>query len=712
MPVSKNWEEALKVFMADTGSLADRNSVAGPGSARWTTTDGVRILKDINPNQDWSKTFDVFWTGVATLQDANGQNVVSPVHFVAGFNIDKKNVFDSPTSKWNLWFSDPKKILAPLVGSPFKNEVTNPLSFEHAAAQVTSIVGWFDEWLPTIKKWGDAVDSGGDEWKGSAAGAFKKFLNVIHVEMSKVRLDITAPSDYAALITTAKDQLKASVTGMNTALGEWYVTRNANGLNVLHDAFWKVMSKAELQVTWKPYSYGDTYGYEPDTFKIVDNDKSDISHAYWLDGVESAAKTLWLANLEKLDTAAKNYLGPLDAAYSKLAGALKEGVYQPNISMPGGGTGPTPPPNPQNNPLNQGGKNPPDGKGGAGGPGGPKKPPELKPGGGPGPGNKPPGGPPGSLKPGSGSGTGAGVPLLDKNGKPVLGPDGKPVLVPPGSRIGKDGKVYDPKGNPVLGPGGKPVIAPPGAKVGQAPPGGPPQGPLTPGSSPYDQIRLPEGAKILENGTVVDANGKPLLDSNGNPYTLPEGATLKDGIVVGADGKPISRTHQLLTNAEHALNSRPIPKPNTQSGGLPSFEFKSGGTSGSGSGRLPGLDGLGSGLGSGGGAGGLVGGPQPKGTAATVGGMTGIGEWGTQRGASVAGNPAAAAANAAAQQQRDALQGQSPPQSPMMPPMSPGAGAAGGQPNQGKDRQRTTWLTEDEEVWGTDTGSVSGVIGR
>ncbi|UUU44123.1 hypothetical protein [Streptomyces sp. NBC_00162] len=92
--------------------------------------------------------------------------------------------------------------------------------------------------------------------------------------------------------------------------------------------------------------------------------------------------------------------------------------------------------------------------------------------------------------------------------------------------------------------------------------------------------------------------------------------------------------------------------------------------------------------------------------------MTGIGEWGTQRGASVAGNPAAAAANAAAQQQRDALQGQAPPQSPMMPPMSPGAGGAGGQPNQGKDRQRTTWLTEDEEVWGTDTGSVSGVIGR
>jgi hypothetical protein len=46
---------------------------------------------------------------------------------------------------------------------------------------------------------------------------------------------------------------------------------------------------------------------------------------------------------------------------------------------------------------------------------------------------------------------------------------------------------------------------------------------------------------------------------------------------------------------------------------------------------------------------------------------------------------------------------------PMMPPMGGmgGAGAGGGQ-----DRQRTTWLAEDEEVWGTDSEAVSGVIGR
>jgi hypothetical protein len=46
---------------------------------------------------------------------------------------------------------------------------------------------------------------------------------------------------------------------------------------------------------------------------------------------------------------------------------------------------------------------------------------------------------------------------------------------------------------------------------------------------------------------------------------------------------------------------------------------------------------------------------------------------------------------------------------PFMPPMG-GMGA----PNSAKeqDRERKTWLTEDEEVWGTDPGVVAAVIGR
>ncbi|MCM4084242.1 WXG100 family type VII secretion target [Paractinoplanes hotanensis] len=48
-----------------------------------------------------------------------------------------------------------------------------------------------------------------------------------------------------------------------------------------------------------------------------------------------------------------------------------------------------------------------------------------------------------------------------------------------------------------------------------------------------------------------------------------------------------------------------------------------------------------------------------------------------------------------------------------MPPMMGGmGGGAGGGGQQEKDRERRTWLAEDEEVWGTDPGVTPSVIGR
>ncbi|MFH8467189.1 AAWKG family protein [Streptomyces sp. NPDC017991] len=48
-----------------------------------------------------------------------------------------------------------------------------------------------------------------------------------------------------------------------------------------------------------------------------------------------------------------------------------------------------------------------------------------------------------------------------------------------------------------------------------------------------------------------------------------------------------------------------------------------------------------------------------------------------------------------------------------MPFMPMGAGGApGGQSTQSEDRNRTTWLAEDEEVWGTDVAAAPAVLGR
>jgi hypothetical protein len=45
---------------------------------------------------------------------------------------------------------------------------------------------------------------------------------------------------------------------------------------------------------------------------------------------------------------------------------------------------------------------------------------------------------------------------------------------------------------------------------------------------------------------------------------------------------------------------------------------------------------------------------------------------------------------------------------PFMPPM----GGMGGNGRDKKERERQTWLSEDEKVWGTDALAGTGVIGR
>ncbi|MEN8651636.1 AAWKG family protein [Streptomyces sp. 21So2-11] len=49
---------------------------------------------------------------------------------------------------------------------------------------------------------------------------------------------------------------------------------------------------------------------------------------------------------------------------------------------------------------------------------------------------------------------------------------------------------------------------------------------------------------------------------------------------------------------------------------------------------------------------------------------------------------------------------------PMMPPMGGGMGGGAGGNTQSDERERSTWVSEDEGTWGTDEGGVSAAIGR
>ncbi|MGW4053462.1 hypothetical protein ACWENA_21785 [Streptomyces sp. NPDC004779] len=789
----RTWEEAVKIFLDSTGTLTTRNAVAGPGSKDWSDFGTFRIEKDVPFSRDYSKVFDFWWEFVSTYGDRKAR-------YVVGFSANWAGYFDDTKSPYNLFLNEPDKGLLPLVSgtSTARTDVVNPYTFENAKNQVDGVVKWMEKWNPIIKGWGDDLESEGSEWRGSAAGSFRKFVHVIYGEMYKVWLDITTPKNLVTLLGDAKTALVDSSWGMHKGFEDWkkhqsHLVRTDgstlhyrihNGVELLRANFYALMQGATLHTTWSTTSTvttaggGGTANTTSSTFvALYDKDGKDVSSPDWVRMVERHAKTEWMEALSFLDGTATTHINPLDDAYLQLAAALAPVLHQPNFALPGG-TGGAGGPGGAGGGGAGGGSGLPDGMGGngdgaggsgaggsgggiggggiGGGGGGGIKVPDTttgKEGGGNGKGGSGDGKNPGGLPdipkvppitipdvttggPGAGGSGGSGanggrtVPLLDKNGKPVVGADGKPVMLPPGSRVGKDGKVFDAKGNPVLGSNGKQIVAPPGGRTGTPQPQQPPREENQTGGTPgagYDRIRLPEGAKVQPDGSVVDAKGKPLLDSNGNPYVLPKGATLKDGVVVDSGGNPISRSHQLLTNAEYALSSRPEQK-NPTTGGRDVFERID--TGGGGSSRRFDPNDLGTG-GSGGTGGTGIGGSGTKAVSSVVGG--GVGGTG-ERVARMLGEPSGTHATASAGGTGGGTGsghgtgsgtgtgtgtgggtgagGPQTAQSPMMPPMNPGAAGAGGQPNQGKDRQRTTWLTEDEDTWGTDTGSVSGVIGR
>ena len=248
---------------------------------------------------------------------------------------------------------------------------------------------------------------------------------------------------------------------------------------------------------------------------------------------------------------------------------------------------------------------------------------------------------------------------LDRNVEALLGPNGEPVLGPNGELLDRNGEpLLGPNGE-LLGPDGQPLIGPNGELLG--PGGGPLLGP---------------------NGELLDRNGQPIIGPDGQALTVgdrtrPPVWTPPAGGITVPGGGPSSglSTHPSLT-----LPDPPAP-PRVPPGGI--------GSAGAG---------LGTGVGSSG---------------VEVGGA------GSSGGAGLAGSswPAggASSAPAAGLSQLGPVAG--PGEIPTMPmggmggmPFMPGMG---GQPGgEKKERERQTWLSEDEKVWGTDVTASLGVIGR
>ncbi|MFD8756959.1 hypothetical protein ACFV0O_39185 [Kitasatospora sp. NPDC059577] len=766
------WEQVLAFFAGPDQKIVDRSKVAElpAGAKSWIRPDQVQkgtsganfyfgTTKDTG-RADTAKTGeskpDVWWAWNYTFNSVNHFVLIGiPVNYT-----DWGNDADKPLSQF---IHQHEGILGPLAGGG-GNGTVDPRSLRVAAQGLRDVGTWLDTWYPRTKKWADLIDGPDSNWQGDAAGEFKMLLKRYALEMETMRLQLDTVK-HPADLEAAADQIPKTVNGLYTVHKDWW---DSGDLWPSHAIYWALAEEMDGQ---RP-----VFDANGQVTSIPSKTLGDATQDAFYVALEKKAKEIWLSNVVMYLDARKGMYGtgtdPTDAlatSYSTLVADFGRGYVNISLDLPtaappgpgaGDGTG-------GDGKGGAGGGKGGDGKGGdlglgdgaggGGGGGGSKF--DLSGGAGGGKGGDGKGGsskthlppPPPVIGAGGGGGGGAGIggdgagtPILDKDHKPVLDANKKPVLLPPGGYIGKDGQVYDANGQKVLDKNHKPVIVPPGSDV---PPG-------TGGGIYGQNAKVPKGSKIRDDGTVVGPDDKDVLDRDGNPVVVPKGGSIAgDGTLLDSTGRPISDISQRYTDRQHAIDAMVgsggsggggtgsgggIRPPSTGSDwnldlGSSFGDYGSGSTSGAGS--ASGSGGLGSyaGLfGSGGGVGGSGGTPSGGGSMPKLvgsgGGLSpqaiensgGLAPGGKTAAAAAAESAAAEKAalqkaSAMAAEEQAAMRGRSMSTSgggmPMMPPM--GGGMGGGMGGQGeKDRQRTTWLAEDEEVWGTETGAVNGVIGR
>ncbi|PPK70916.1 hypothetical protein V5P93_002775 [Actinokineospora auranticolor] len=599
---------------------------------------------------------------------------------------------------WNTATNDIESIALPLFSG--KTGLMDVQRLRDSSTVVTAYTTFLSNKADISKYWADGLDSDDSAFKGKAAFAIQSNLRRLAFTFNDLRHQITEDRTPATAtgLTEAADAL--STFGKNMA-GIWWDSRTflweepaKTAMLFIESVHQHIQHQGLDRATKDMASWGlppyllDQWGAKdrakaeqyikdsmalyasnrlakpvmPTGMPVVDGDLT--LQSTW-DQANTAISTYIRTELTKMDERARVEFEKLQTAYRRSArglGTLKENAPPTIGTLPptppdGGpdGTGDTPPPPPPTTVPP-----PPNGSGGGNG-------------------NVPNLNGKGDIDPPNGGPEGNGPNIPGLNDSLTGGPNG-PNGGPGGT--GNLPGLHDPNG----GPGGVGNL--PGAGGPNGGPGGFPT--LLPGPNGGGVGRLPG------TGPGRDpANGGPggIGDIPGVVGDGPDGTIGDDGWQPG-QRDPLSPQ---LPGSSGGANGGASFGPGSTPGSLPGVDLNAEQL-----GKLA--------EGAGGGAGGLdawgaAGGGAGVGSDGAFGSGSGEGwsDWSGRGGDAGAGAGGPGSVDGR-EDQRGGM--------PFMPPMMGGMGGAGGAGREEKERERTTWLSEDEKVWGTDTDIGDGVIGR
>ncbi|TDD41029.1 hypothetical protein [Saccharopolyspora elongata] len=690
-----DWEEAVNSVLPSDNPIRDRNDLAGPGSPPWISGSGLQIGGSVQSG------WDIVRTGQMTYPSGR----TYPVYLWVKLNYGVLGTETTGNYTLGELFNLGAKWLDPLVFGR-GNSFTSIPSFDDLLTKLENAHKFLQDKRNEVTAWANEIKNG-DDLKGAAATNAQGTLENLGTGLERFGAKLADPLIIGqlkqakthlhneALQLQAKfiDWRNGSGTGNSDAWGGGWTGKNDKNAQAANN-----LSEPVQAVVAALNKYTFTVKYEEGKLDVdyaIGNPREggQSGSGGFLDGLDNEAKQEWLNYFAaKLDPGTKNDFQQVQTQYKTTQDTFPESIQFDSIKTNGpGGNLPT-----GSGPkgidldgdgkpdVDQNGNLIPEGKD-LDGDGKPDDPNTDDPNSEDGPGDT-------DLNAdelgegefnGNGNGTenkGAdtsGFSTGDNEGTGGIGKDGL------GSLNEKFGTGNDGPGGPNDKPGNNQPNTPPPPLFSNFNPskwtpdglsrfnmgGGNGNSVLGPDGKTLtnpdgSRLTIPEGSKINSDGTVTKPDGSLLRDRNGNLVKVPPGSSLGPGTSNGFGGYLPNTRNFTFPDYNSPLSNKLVTGPagdlNKRFGGFGASEINDPTRRSTvNSSALD--DAL----------------RKPVNPATETGprGMGGKGGTGNQP--------------------------------PMMPP--PMAGGAAG--DQNKERQRTTWLTEDADTWDTD-GGFTTAIGR
>ncbi|WP_327269914.1 hypothetical protein OG233_24760 [Streptomyces sp. NBC_01218] len=314
-----SWEDALSLYTGQEPTTREQVAGSGEGHASWFAEHLVEpASRQSGPPDGWDLAVSIPWV----LTDALFPPAV--YYYRVGLRLSPdigSNEGDTPLHRF---MSEP---IDRLYGgaSDAGTDMVKLLSFDSA---VMAARGVHDHLMAThelITGMARDIDVPEAELQGSAAGALKDALTGIANEFEDLAVQMTTPREFTGEIDRARSQLRDSTMALSRAYETW---RNSPGawpaqrvIHLFHQTFDPFVGRAAQTVSGAAGPVIQTPLGAP------------ADQGFW-DRMEDRAKQDWKTGVvDNLDAAARTQLPAIDGAYSTAA-ALIPGVTAPSWRTP------------------------------------------------------------------------------------------------------------------------------------------------------------------------------------------------------------------------------------------------------------------------------------------------------------------------------------------------------------------------------------------